>query len=96
MSWEMLCGHCLMHIQFSQQEGITELADTSVELVLLLTIRLPVSLGCPPPSGNMTVSCKMTCHLFVFAFDFAWSKGVHLHQRQLINPAFVIRGPRAV
>lgn len=68
-----------MQIQFRQQEGMSELAVTSVELVSLLTLRLPVSLGCPPPSGKMTVSCKITCHLVVFAFDFAWFKGEHLY-----------------
>lgn len=71
-------GH-LMYIQFSQQVGTSELAVTSVELVLLLTLRLPVSLGCPPPSGKMTVSCKITCHSVVFPFDFAWFTGEHLH-----------------
>ena len=70
-------GCCLM--QASQQERTAELAVTSVDPVLLFTLRLPVSLGCPPPSGKMTVSCKTTCHLVVFA----WVKGEHLHWRKL-------------
>ena len=76
---------CLTHADHPSRGD--ERAVTLVELELSVSLRLPVSLGWPPPSGKMTVSCKTTCQLTVFTFDFVWFKGVHLHQRQLVSPA---------
>lgn len=39
-------------------------------------LMLPVSLGWPPPSGNITVSFKITCHFLLC--DFFPGKGMHL------------------
>lgn len=49
---------------------------TSSELASLASLRLPLSLGWPPPSGKMTVSCNTTCHFLLF--DFASVNGEHL------------------
>ena len=55
---------------------------TSVGLCASVAMRmLPVSLGCPPPSGKMTVSCRITCHLS----PLSSVKGVHLIQ-QVMHP----------
>ena len=65
-NWQSVHGHMV----YKPDTATLDLSDPEPMYML------PVSLGCPPPSGNMTVSSKITCHFLLLARGS--SRGTHL------------------